>query len=182
MARKIIRRYLPSPHSLRNRRGLQFLGEVLHDPNLFHLNRHSVSVACFVGIFVAFLPIPMQMAVAALVAFWVRCNLPIAVALVWISNPITMPAMLYGAYRLGRRILQVPPMPVSFELSWEWLTHEFALIWKPLLVGSVICGLVLGTLAYLIIQVLWRWHVVSSWQERQRKRAAAKARKKQDHS
>ena len=30
-----------------------------------------------------------------------RCNIPIAIAVVWISNPITMGPMMYFAYKLG---------------------------------------------------------------------------------
>ncbi|MFC6755273.1 DUF2062 domain-containing protein, partial [Halorubrum tibetense] len=89
MAKKLLKRWMPDPAKIRNHASLQFLGNVLHDPNLFHLNRTSVSRAFFVGIFICFLPIPGQMGLAALCALWFRANLPISAALVWISNPIT---------------------------------------------------------------------------------------------
>ena len=69
MARKLFRRYLPSAAKVKDNPSLHFLVDLLHDPNLFHLNRHSVSVAFFVGIFIAFIPIPGQMPVAALPAW-----------------------------------------------------------------------------------------------------------------
>lgn len=166
MARKLIRRFLPNADAIKNNPALHFLGDMLHDPNLFHLNRHSVSVAFLVGIFVAFIPLPGQMALAACLALWFRCNLPISVALVWISNPLTMPAMFFATYQLGRVILDVPPVGVSLELSWHWLVHEFSLIWKPLLVGSLLSGLVFGLLGYVTMQLFWRWTVVKSWQRR----------------
>jgi len=162
----LIRRFIPSAHAIKSNPALHFLGDLLHDPNLFHLNRHSVSVAFFVGIFVAFIPMPMQMAVAACLALALRCNLPISVALVWISNPVTMPAMFFATYQLGRWLLGVPPVSVSLELSWSWLTNEFGLIWKPLLAGSLLSGLVLGTLGYVTMQLFWRWTVVKSWRRR----------------
>src|SRR5690625_3246115 len=141
MARKIIRRFVPSPAAIKDKPGLRFLGGLLQNSSLFHLNRQSVSMAFFVGIFVAFLPMPFQMPLAALLALWVRCNLPLAVALVWITNPLTMPVIFFVTYQFGRWLLQTPPMTVSLELSWDWLINEFGLIWKPLLVGSVLSGL-----------------------------------------
>ena len=98
MARKFLKRFFPTPAAIKSNPALHFLGDLLHDPNLFHLNRHSVSVAFFVGIFVAFaLPIPGQMAIAAVAALYFRCNLPISVALVWITNPLTIPFFFYFA-------------------------------------------------------------------------------------
>lgn len=172
MARKLIRRYFPSPAAIRDTPGLRFLGDLRHDPNLLHLNRQSVSLAFFVGIFVAFLPIPMQMAVAACIALLVRCNLPIAVALVWISNPLTMPAMLFATYHLGRWVLQMPPVTVSLELSFSWLANEFGLIWMPLLTGSLISGLVFGLIGYITMRLFWRWTVVRQWRSRRHRRNA----------
>lgn len=171
MARKLLRRFLPSASKVKDQPSLRFLGNLLHDPNLFHLNRHSVSVAFFVGIFIAFMPVPGQMPLAALCALWVRCNLPLSVALVWLTNPVTMPAVFFSTYQLGRWLLDAPPISVSLEFSWEWLANEFVLIWKPLLVGSVLCGVVFGSLGYVAIQIFWRWHVVRGWNRRKNRPA-----------
>lgn len=40
-----------------------------------------------VGAFYAFVPFPWQMLLAAITALWLRFNLPVAVAMVWITNP-----------------------------------------------------------------------------------------------
>jgi len=45
MPRRTIRRLLPKPHAIRDHKSLRLVRERLHDPNLWHLNRHSVSVA-----------------------------------------------------------------------------------------------------------------------------------------
>ncbi|WP_341937060.1 DUF2062 domain-containing protein [Marinimicrobium sp. C2-29] len=175
MARKLLRRLIPSAATIKNTPALHFLGDMLHDPNLFHLNRHSVSVAFFVGIFVAFIPLPGQMPIAALMALLLRCNLPISVVLVWISNPVTMPAMFFATYQLGRWLLGTPPVSVSLELSLHWLVHEFSLIWKPLLAGSLISGLIFGSLGYITMRIFWRWTVVKNWQRRNRWRRERRA-------
>lgn len=169
MPRKIFKRWLPDPANVRNTPALKFLGVLLHDPNLFHLNRHSVSVAFFAGLFIAFLPVPGQTPLAAVAALLFRCNLPIAMALVWVSNPLTFPVIFFGAYKLGAWMLQVPYGHFTFELSWEWLKNDFLRIWQPLILGCVISGLFFGTLGFLIIQWTWRWHVISRWQARGKK-------------
>ncbi|SHE51947.1 hypothetical protein SAMN04487965_0067 [Microbulbifer donghaiensis] len=173
MPKSIIRRWLPTPEQVRANSGLKFLGTLLHDPNLFHLNRHSVSVAFAVGVFTSFLPLPGQMIIAALLALWFRCNLPLSMILVWISNPVTMPAIFYSTYKLGAWILGTPPLDFRIELSWEWLTEEVGKIWMPLFFGSLLAGIFFATVSYFTMQALWRWHVVKRWKLRLQRRSIA---------
>lgn len=175
MARKFIKRFSPSASTIKDHPSLQFLGTLLHDPNLFHLNRYSVSVAFFIGIFIAFIPMPAQMPLAAVVALVARCNLPISVALVWITNPFTTPVIFFFTYQLGRWLLGLPSLSEPLELSWEWLVSEFQLIWKPLLLGSLLCSLVFGALGYAGVRVFWRLHVLHGWNQRKEKRAKTAA-------
>ncbi len=177
MPRKTFKRWLPSPQKIRENPALQFLGTLLHDPNLFHLNRHSVSVAFFVGLFVAFLPMPMQIAIAAGGALLFSCNLPIAVALVWVSNPLTFPIIFFACYKLGAQILQIPERNFAFELSFRWLQTEFGSIWQPLLLGCILSGLLFGCIGYVAIQWTWRWHVVKKWEKRKLRRLKLQLKK-----
>ncbi|WP_132491974.1 DUF2062 domain-containing protein [Pseudomonas aeruginosa] len=75
MPRRLFKRYMPDPESIRSQKSLRFLGKLTHDPNLWHLNRHSVSRAMAAGLFAAFIPMPMQMLLAAGLAVWIRSNL-----------------------------------------------------------------------------------------------------------
>lgn len=170
MARKIIRRFMPDPAFIRSHPSLQWLGKPLHDPNLWHLNRHSVAKAFFVGIFCAMLPVPFQMGIAAVFAMMFHSNLPLSVALVWITNPVTMPVIFYSAYRFGAWLLDFPRTKFRIELSWEWVTQGLIPIWEPLLAGSLIMGIVGGLLGYWTILLLWRLHVIRAWNIRRQKR------------
>lgn len=174
MARKLLKRWSPDPSRIKQLPALGFLGKLIHDPNLFHLNRHSVSVAVAVGLFVAFVPTVGQMALAALLALWLRCNLPISVALCWVSNPVTIPPLFYATYELGCWILQVPKMNFAIELSWDWLNNELLAIWKPLLVGSLLTGIFLAAFGYLAMQAFWYWHVMHHWELRRKRRVNRK--------
>ncbi len=177
MPRKLFKRWLPNPAEFRNRPALAFMSNLLQDPYLFHLNRHSVSGGFLIGLFIAFLPIPGQMPLAALLAFLFRVNMPLSVALVWISNPLTMAPIFFATYELGRWILDSPPVTFSIELSLHWLTSEFTKFWKPLLVGSLITAIVMGVLGYITIQIFWRWHVLRSWNRRKLRRLTPEKRK-----
>lgn len=171
MARKLLKRLMPHPDQFRQTPGLKFLGTLLHNPNIFHLNRHSVSVAAFVGVFTCLLPLPGQMLIAAVLAIWARCNLPLSVALVWISNPLTIPPIFFATYKFGSWMLGTPPLDFEIELTWAWLAEEFGLLWKPLIVGSLTAGVVLGSTAYVAMRGFWRWQVLRQWHKRQAARS-----------
>ena len=171
MPKKFIKRYIPDHEKIRNNKQLNKLfGKLLHDPNLLHLNRRSVSMAFFVGLFMSFVPLPSQMIMAAAVAIFIRCNLPISVGLVWISNPVTMPPIFYFAYKVGAWILGTPEHEFNFELSWAWLGSELEAIWQPFLLGCTISGLFFGLLGFVSIRLLWRLHIVSAIKDRRKKR------------
>jgi len=166
MPRRIFKRYMPDPESIRNHKGLRFLGPLIQSPNLWHLNRRSVSRAMGMGLFAAFIPIPLQMLLAASLAVWVRANLPISVGLVWLTNPITMPPVFYCTYKMGAWVMGIPARALPDHLTWEWISGELSLLWQPFLLGSVICGILVGILGYLLTEGYWRWWIGRSWRRR----------------
>jgi len=164
---------MPDHQEIRDHRHLKFLGTLLHDRNLWHLNRHAVAGACFVGLFVGLIPIPFQMVLAALFAITFQVNLPIAVGLVWITNPLTMPPIFYFAYRVGCWILGQPVGDFNIELSNEWLMTGLSTIWQPLILGSTILGITCGLLGYFGMHILWRRMVILKWKRRGLRNAKA---------
>jgi hypothetical protein len=166
MPRKFFQRFLPPKEQLQNHRHLQVLGELLYDTNLWHLNRQSAALAAFVGIFCAFMPIPMQMLLAAAIAVVLHANLPMAVVLVWISNPLTMPPIFFGTYKLGALLLDIPPRNIGLDSTLHEILVDLSVIWQPLLLGSLICGLLFGGLGYITVKVLWRLVVTRRWRQR----------------
>lgn len=175
MPKNTLKMLVPSPSRIRELKALSVLGDWVYAGNLWHINRYSASMAFFVGFFVAFLPIPGQMVLAALLAILLRCNLPLSVSLVWITNPVTMPAIYFLAYKVGALMVDVPVRAMEFEMTLHWFTHRLADIWKPFLLGCLLCGTFFGCLGYFVISQLWRWRVAYHWQRRRRERAARRA-------
>lgn len=168
MPKHFIKRYTPHHDAIRNHKHLRLFGKLLHDPNLWHLNRRSVSGAFAVGLFWAFIPIPFQMVAAAATAIPTRVNLPLSVVLVWITNPVTMPAMFYFNYVVGTWIIGDAESPPDSPLTMENLLESMAHIWQPLFCGSIFCGAVAGVLGYIGLRLMWRLHVVGEWKRRRR--------------
>ena len=166
-----LRRLIPSRKKLREFSALRPVAHLLNRPELWHLNRRGVSGAAFVGLFSAFIPVPSQMLLAAIIAIYVRVNLPISVALVWITNPITIPPMIYGSYRVGAWVLGIDVAELQVELSLDWVLANFVAIGKPLFVGSVLCGLVAGSIGFTASHFIWRNRVMRQWRKRRRLRA-----------
>lgn len=156
MPKKTIKKYLPSPQKIKQMRILNLFGTMLHDGNLWHLNRRSARGAFAVGLFWAWMPLPFQMVFSAIMAIPLRVNLPLSVALVWISNPLTMPVMLYLSYLIGTVVLKAPPEPFAFEASFAWLLHSMQTIGKPLITGCLLMGITASIIGYFAIDWLWR--------------------------
>ena len=172
MPRSSFRRYLPDPQKLREHKALRPLGKWLHNPEIWHFHRRSVAGAAFIGLFVSFVPLPVHMLLAAAIAIATRCNLPLAVALVWVNNPLTMGPVFYFAYKLGAWLMNTEVKFDEVKISLHWLNERFDEIWRPLLLGSLLCGWVAGLTAYFVVRVGWRISVVRRWRERRRIRAA----------
>jgi uncharacterized protein (DUF2062 family) len=173
MPRYLLKNYLPKPAELRKHKMLKPVAHLLHVDEIWHLNRRSVAGAVFIGLFTAFIPLPGQMIIAAFLAIGARCNIAIAIALVWITNPFTIPPIFYFSYRLGAWLLNMQLEADSIELAWLW--SNFGAIGYPLIFGSLVCGWVTGITGWVLTRVLWRLHVITRWHARRERIAMRKS-------
>jgi len=164
--RRLLKKIMPDHNTIRNHKYLQFFGTLLHNRALWHMNHNSVAKAFAVGLFFAWVPVPFQMVLAAGGAILFSANLPLSVALVWLTNPLTMPPMFYGAYKLGAFVLGEEMQHFEMELSFEWIEHEMSLIWEPFLLGCFIIGVASSLLGYIGIKLMWRYMVTKRWRDR----------------
>ena len=170
MAKKFLQRFMPSPETIQKNPTLRHFSHFLTDPNLWHLNRYSVATAISIGFFTSFMPFPGHTIAVLFAALIFRANLPLTIAAVWISNPLTMGPMYYFAYLVGTHVLNVPPEPFHIDLSIHWLAHELKHYYEPLLVGALICGTILALLGNIAIRLFWRFTVVQAMRKRAKKR------------
>lgn len=134
----------------------------------------------FWGIVCAWIPLPSQMLIAAACAILFRVNLPLSIALTWISNPFTMLPILYSSYCIGSLIFGVPMLDITqikhiiiqlttslFGDSASAVPTQYHFNLGALLVGLLIEAVVLGAIGNILVKLLWRWHVVRDLRERQ---------------
>ncbi|MGD9602846.1 MAG: DUF2062 domain-containing protein [Gammaproteobacteria bacterium] len=168
--RRALQSKLLKPGDLARNRWLGWLGHRLHDPNLWHFGRRSVSRAAGVGLFVAFFPIPIHMLLVVPIALVLGVNLPVMVAAVWITNPVTWVPIFYFAYRLGSLVIGHSAMTLqtlNLGADWHSFSRALAEIWLPMCVGAAICGVVCGCLGYAIVESVWRLSVIRRWRARE---------------
>lgn len=166
MPKKIIKRLIPDHQTIKDNKYLKIFGNLLHNANLWHLNRHSVAKAFAVGLFFAFIPVPFQMVLAAGGAIIFHANLPLSIALVWLTNPLTMPVIFYSCYLVGTILLGVTEQEFAFEASWQWVVESLSTIGPAFLVGCGFLAVTFAILGYVGIQSLWRYSVLKAWKNR----------------
>jgi len=133
------------------------------------VNRRMITRGVAVGLFWGFIPMPMQMlAVMATVPF-IRFNVPIAISMVWLSNPFTMPPMYYMEYLTGNFILGREGIE-DIELTMSWFTENFDEILVPLYTGTAFYSIVVTAIIYVVLNRLWVRSVHSEKKERKHKR------------
>lgn len=171
--KKFIRSRLPSAASIQQISWLQPIAHWLRHPNLWHLHRRSVAGGVALGLFCGLVPGPLQMISAALLAIWLRVNLPVAIFTTFYTNPFTIVPLYLFAYEIGVWVLgegdvthvrAFPELHLHdwFDPLWNWLLS----LGKPILVGLPILALCLGGLGYLLVRLGWRLRVVWKWRQR----------------
>lgn len=165
MLRQWLRQRMPSQETLRQHRVLALFGERLLDPDYWCCNRHSAAVAVAAGLFAAWMPLPMHTLVAIGLAVLFRGYLPLAIAMVWVNNPLTLAPMFYFAYQLGARLLNTPELVFSGSFEQEALAMAV-----PLLTGALLMGLSCASLGWIVTRLGWRWKVQLAWKLRREKR------------
>jgi len=149
------------------------------------INRRSVTRGVGIGLFWGFIPMPMQMAAVLATTPFIRFNVPIAISMVWLSNPVTMPPMYYMEYLTGNFLLGQEGIH-NVELTVEWFKNNLGDIFVPLYVGTAFYSIVVSGLIYLGLNWLWIHSVRKEKAEKdlarrvRKKKREEKARKKQE--
>ena len=128
------------------------------------VNRKMITRGVAVGLFWGFIPMPMQMLAVMTTTPFLRFNVPIAISMVWLSNPFTMPPMYYMEYLTGNFILGKEGID-NIEMTMEWFSANIGEIFIPLYVGTAFYSIVVTSLIYFLLNFLWIRSVQSEKKE-----------------
>jgi len=137
LPKKKLKKILPTHEKIKEQKFLRIFGKFLHKKEIWSLSRKRVVAGVLIGIFVACLPMPMQMILASLLAIIFNANLPISFALIFVSNPLTMPPIFYFEYQIGNLLLK--PENV-IEFNFDSMYENFDQIALSLWSGAIITG------------------------------------------
>ncbi|HEY8510256.1 MAG TPA: DUF2062 domain-containing protein [Steroidobacteraceae bacterium] len=166
MPRRFLKKITPHHETLHTRWYLRMWGQRLRDPRLWTLQRRAVTSAFAAGLAICFVPLPIHLPLAALIGIACRINIPVILATVLLVNPLTVVPVYYVAYRVGAAVLGLEPGTFRFQLSWDWLEHGLGPMWKPLLLGCLICAALAALIGWIALELFWRWSVTNRYRSR----------------
>ena len=159
-------RPLPRRSNIHRYPVLKWFAKTAYDRSyLWSFKGNAMVQALFWGIWIAMLPIVgIQMLVVFFLALIVRANLPLIVALQWISNPLTMAPIYFADYEIGLLILELFGVDYGsnklLTAEFDWSGMEFADLWElvdtfpPMMVGGSVVGISLGVLAVFLYKAM----------------------------
>ncbi|MBI5790884.1 MAG: DUF2062 domain-containing protein [Rhodocyclales bacterium] len=156
-----LRALAPSREQLEANPWLRRLAPYLADPKLWCWSRRGVALGVAIGLFIGFLIPVAQILLAAAAAVVLRANVPIAAAGTFVTNPLTVPPIYYGAYQLGA---WATGTSATAAVSWAdpvAILESLGSIGLPLFTGLAITASVAAAASYLLISQLWIWHVAA---------------------
>lgn len=177
-----LKEMLPTPEKILESRSLKLLAPHLIDPRLWQFNRHSLNKAVYIGVLSAFFPLPGQMLLALIGALIFRANVPMALGLTWITNPVTTLPVFYAAYYVGAKILDVPM--ISLRLIGKMISdfslwilasgpnpfeiHRGTVSLSAFCLGLIILAVLTSIICGLAFKAIWRYKTIITWQQRQK--------------
>lgn len=180
---KRLKSLLPTPEKILESRTLKLFAPHLADPRLWQFNRHSLNKAVYIGVLSAFFPLPGQMLLALIGALIFRANVPMALGLTWITNPLTTLPVFYAGYYVGAKIMGEPMislrvigrMITDFSL-WvlssganPFVTYRGTVSLTAFCLGLTLLAVVTSIVCGLTFKAIWRYKTVTNWQKRQKK-------------
>ena len=128
-----------------------------------------IQSALFWGIWISMLPIVgIQMMVVFFVSLLVRANLPLIVALQWISNPFTMGPIYFADYKIGMTMFKLLginyPQNKLLSAQYDWSEFSFKEVFKlidtfpPMMLGGSVLGVFFGVFTVFLYKILSKFY------------------------
>jgi hypothetical protein len=150
-------RYLKHPRRLKHNALLRWFARHFLDKRVWKPTQHTFAGGMAVGLLVTMQLLPGQMPLAIILAAACRVNIPIAVAVCWLSNPATFVPIGVFEKEVGERILQFFGDPTAHWISLiqsEGLRTGVAYA-HQMFIGGLVIGALLAPAGYVLTYVLW---------------------------
>jgi uncharacterized protein (DUF2062 family) len=165
-------RFLKHPRKLKQSGVMRWFALHFLNKRVWKPTQHTFSGGLAIGTFITLQLLPIQMPSATLLAAIFRVNIPIALVMCWLSNPLTIAALVPLEYAVGKWALAfltvVPTTPFPSKLPADvaglWLAlKEHAPV---MLFGGVVLGAFLAPASYILSYLSWGW--LEQWNQRRR--------------
>ena len=147
-----LKKYSPKRENI----NLGWLNKYLTDPELWKWNKKTIAKAFAIGLFCAFLPLPVHMLLAGILAVTFSANILLSLLVVWVNNPITILPIIYFTYKLGASIIGIEVDP-EFEFSFGYLMDNFWSATIALWTGGLISSTVASLVGYFSIISIYKY-------------------------
>jgi uncharacterized protein (DUF2062 family) len=165
-------RFLKHPRKLKHSGVMRWFALHFLNKRVWKPTQHTFSGGLAIGTFITLQLLPIQMPSATILAAIFRVNIPIALVMCWLSNPLTIAALVPLEYAVGKWALAfltvVPTTPFPTKLPADvaglWLAlKEHAPV---MLFGGVVLGAFLAPASYVLSYLSWGW--LEQWNQRRR--------------
>ena len=154
-------RFLKHPRKLRQSPTRRWFARHFLDKRVWKPTQHTLSGGMAVGMFITLQLLPIQMPTAVILSAIFRVNIPIAIAMCWVSNPFTVPFMAWLEYAIGKWVLAlyttVPTSPFPKHLP-ESMVDAWIVLKEHapvMLMGGIILGAVVSLVSYIATWSCW---------------------------
>jgi uncharacterized protein (DUF2062 family) len=158
-----LKRITPDRYTLEKLWCLRPFKALVLDRGCWTFNRHSVTRAFALGLFIAFIPptpLPVHLVTCVILGVMFRLNLPVLFATVFLSNPFTWLPQVVGSIWVGTKLMGMDLMPFLHQLKHGHFAAQVHQLWAPLLLGALVLGLVAAGAGYVLAQFAWRVRVL----------------------
>ena len=153
--KEILKKYSPKRENI----NFGWLNKHLKDPSLWKWNKNTIAKAFAIGLFCAFLPLPIHTLLAGILAIIFSANILLSILVVWVNNPITIVPIFYFTYKLGSLVIGFEIDP-GFEFSFVYLMNNVGAATIALWIGGLIVSTIAAILGYTTIILIYKYRAL----------------------
>ena len=167
--RRWIKSITPDRHALEKLWCVKPFAALVVNRGCWTFKRTSVVRAFSLGLMIAFIPptpLPLHLTLCMALGVLLRLNIPVMMATVFLSNPLTWFPQIAGSLWVGSRLMGLDLMPMLHEASYRNLAGDLHKLLEPLLLGALVLGVCAAAVGYFLAQFAWRARVGLLWRRR----------------